>query len=90
MNDPINDFVTCPVCSGSKYAGGDPVSECCGSPMRGDININPLCRKCEEHTEPQYCDFCDGTGEIKDYELTDYIEEQKADIEADRIMESNK
>jgi len=83
----MNDYTTCPVCDGSKYAGGDPVSECCGASMRG--GLAPLCLECEQYTEPQYCDNCHGTGEIKDYELTDYIEEQKADIETDRKMENN-
>ena len=89
MNDPANQYTTCPLCCGMKYAGGKPVSECCGAKMRGDINITPLCTECEEHTEPQYCDFCEGTGEVKDYQLEEYIEEQKADRETHRYLEEN-
>ena len=82
----MNDYTTCPRCDGSKYAGGDLVSECCGAIMTG--GLASICVECEGHSEPQYCDFCDGTGEVKDYVLSDYIEEQKADMEIDRKMEN--
>ena len=52
--------------------------------MSDPANQYTDCPKCSEG-----CSFCDYTGEIKDHELKEHIEEQKADIEADRKMENN-
>ena len=47
----------CPECFGE---GHFDYSECCGA----KISDSGLCFDCHDHTEPQECELCKGTGII--------------------------
>jgi len=89
MNDPINDYVDCPVCDGTGFETGKPVSECCGVIMTYYNSGLAMCTECRQYCATAYCHNCDGTGEIKDYELKEYISDEIADREVHRKIEEN-
>ena len=61
----------CPICDG---AGAFGYSSCCGSSI-----IDGLCALCNQPTQPERCDTCNGTGQVPmdEDDIRDYRENQE-------------
>ena len=58
----MNKTTKCFECDGSGW-DKEMLSYCCGVSIP-DYPDNGLCPKCNEHTEPDQCEKCAGTGEL--------------------------
>lgn len=63
INPPDDDTVECPDCEGTGHSEG---SYCCDAILDEDTM---LCSSCNDHSNYEDCDRCDGTGTIFKYEL---------------------
>ena len=66
-------MIDCPACESK---GTLPFSECCGAYM-ANWPDSDLCPDCREHSSPQECDLCDGSGEIDPVAYKQFIEDNQ-------------